>query len=374
MFECIINLRHELHRLAELSGQEVKTAGCLYEFLRQQKPDQLQTGIAGNGLVASFEGPDAGPSVLLRADLDALPIDETIALPHQSHTKAVAHKCGHDGHMAILCGVARELAINRLTRGRVVLLFQPAEEKGWGAARVLADPAFARLNFDWVFALHNLPGYPLGQVVVREGVFATPSIGLELILSGTSAHAAEPDRGRSPVLAAAELIQRLSALPKTELPPHTTAQITITHVRVGERDFGTTPGLGCVFATLRASDESTLKTLTVKAEHIAHDIAAVRGIECRIKQREPFPATMNSSEAIRRVRHAAKGAGLSVQQLHHPFGWSEDFGHFTTLFRGALIGLGAGENVPALHHPSYDFPDELLAPAISLWLELIQLR
>ncbi|MFO7608685.1 MAG: M20/M25/M40 family metallo-hydrolase [Candidatus Krumholzibacteriia bacterium] len=176
----LVALRHRLHALAELSGAEAATAAAVADLLRACAPADLLTGLGGHGVAAVFAAPAGapGPTVVLRAELDALPIPETLDLDHASLTAGCAHKCGHDGHTAILLGVARELAATPPAGGRVVLLFQPAEETGQGAARVAADPRFLDLSPDWLFALHNLPGYPAGKVLVRAGAFCAGSAGL----------------------------------------------------------------------------------------------------------------------------------------------------------------------------------------------------
>ncbi len=216
----LAGLRRRLHVLAERSGSEAATAAFVADRLAPARPTALLTGLGGHGVAAVFAAPGgaAGPTVVLRAELDALPIAESIELPHASRTPGCAHKCGHDGHMAVLLGVARDLAARPPARGRVVLLFQPAEETGEGAARVAADPRFRALAPDWLFALHNLPGYPEGRVLVRSGAFCAGSAGLTVTLAGATSHAAYPEQGRSPDKAMAELVLGLS-LPAHPLRP-----------------------------------------------------------------------------------------------------------------------------------------------------------
>ncbi|MBN1423770.1 amidohydrolase [Candidatus Fermentibacteria bacterium] len=359
-------MRHRLHQAAELSRGEVTTAGLIEEFLRVARPDGLLTRIGGYGVLAVYEGTASGPTVLLRCELDALPIAEQSSCPHPSATPGVSHKCGHDGHMAILCGVAQELAWRRRANGRVVLLFQPAEETGEGASMVLDDARFAGFHPDWVFALHNLPGYPLGEVLLRSGPFASGSRGIAIHLTGATAHAAEPERGQSPALAVGAVIAALSSLPQDRIPLHEAAKVTVIHVRVGEVAFGTTPGEGVVMATMRAHTDRVLDELEAHCRRLGSEIGRAHGLTARIEIREPFPATVNSPDAVKLLRSVADAVGLKNRFLDHPFAWSEDFGHFTSHYRGALFGLGAGAEHPALHHPFYEFPDTLLTPGIRL--------
>lgn len=369
--ESLRALRQRLHTLAEPSGAEERTAALVAEILGQHSPEALHEDLGGKGVLAWWDGPQQGPTVLLRAELDALPIPETLRLDHASLTRGIAHKCGHDGHMAILLGVAAGLGKARPARGRVVLLFQPAEETGQGGARIVASPVLERLSPHWVFALHNLPQSPAGQVVVREGLFASASCGLSVKLTGLTAHAAEPERGRSPALALAQLIAGTSALPQDSAALHEPVKATVVHARLGEPALGTTPGEAVAIVTLRAPSTRLLEALKDQASSRARGIAAAYGLDCSIAEMEPFPATCNHPEATGQVRSAAASIGLEVREASRPFPWSEDFGHFTDRYRGALFGLGAGTDHPSLHHPDYDFPDALLDTGVALFEALL---
>ena len=169
--------RRTLHRMPELSGKEANTAREVAAFLSTTKPDRIVTELGGYGVAAIYEGSEPGPSVMLRAELDALPIEELSPIPHRSAIAGTAHLCGHDGHMATLAAVARGLGRQPPRKGRAILLFQPAEEDGSGAAAVLADPRFADITPDFAFALHNMPGIPFGRALLAEGpVIAPPAV------------------------------------------------------------------------------------------------------------------------------------------------------------------------------------------------------
>jgi metal-dependent amidase/aminoacylase/carboxypeptidase family protein len=247
-----------------------------------------------------------------------------------------------------------------------VLLFQPAEETGEGAARVLADPAFARLAPDWAFAIHNLPGFPAGRVLVREGCFAAGSAGLVVRLRGRTSHAAHPELGRSPAAATARLALDLEGLSRPEDPTGPVALCTVIHVRVGGPAFGTTPGDAEVMATVRSDDAGTLSALRTRCEELARAHASSSALELQLEWREVFPPTVNHTDAVARVTAAARTVGLDVDIVSRPFRWSEDFGHVTGRCRGALVGLGAGKDHPPLHAPDYDFPDALLDSGVAL--------
>lgn len=371
--DSLETLRHELHRNPELAGQEQATAARMADWLAARGPTRIVTGLGGHGLAGVWTAKRPGPRVLLRAELDGLPIPDAIDAPHASASPGRGHKCGHDGHMAILAGVATRLKIEPPECGEVVLLFQPAEETGQGARWVLDDPVFAELTPDWCFSLHNLPGFEAGRVVVRRATFAAASRGLAVELSGASSHAAEPERGRSPALAVASLIQAFSAAGQfhTSLPE--AAKATVIHAAVGEPAFGTSPGQGRVLVTLRSYEQEVVERLEARCRELAERTAAAYDLKVAISQVEPFPATLNDDRAVDLVERAADAQGLSIARPDHPFPWSEDFGHFTAAGPGALFGLGAGQRHPALHNPDYDFPDALLQPGVRLFERIARL-
>jgi amidohydrolase len=364
--------RRSLHKIAERSGKEERTAASLISFLSRHQPDDLVTHIGGHSLAAIFKGKSSANPVLLRADLDALPIPETIQIAHGSATQNVSHKCGHDGHMAMLAGVAPWLAQQQDRPTDVVLLFQGAEETGHGAMQVLKHPRINQINPRFVFAIHNLPGFPLGQVFWRKGVFASASTGLVIDLQGRTSHAAQPHLGNNPSGAMAEIILGLSGIPQHHTALGEAAKVTIVHAVLGEIAFGTSPGTATVAATLRTYSSETMKRLSESCVNFAKNTAQTHGLACTTKWVEPFPVTENHDEAIQLIVRAANGMGIPTHELEQPFPWSEDFGHFTHRFPGALFGLGAGEDCPALHDGDYDFPDTLISIGTGMWISLIE--
>ena len=372
MTDELIKLRHLLHSQPELSGTESNTSQTIRNFLKSYPADELITELGGHGIAVVYYGSEAGSRILIRCELDALPIHETTKLPHKSNARGVSHKCGHDGHISIVAGLAKFLYENRPVKGSVILLFQPSEETGEGAERVLHDRKFEKLNPDFVFALHNLPSFDLGTVILSDTRFASASCGLAVYLKGATSHAAQPEAGRSPALAVAQLIQTLSSLPQFYTSLHETAQVTIIHVKVGEEAFGTSPGEGVVMATLRSHSQNTMDMMINKARELSRKIAEVYDLDVSTELIQPFPATVNDPQATAFIRTAAHELGMPIQELEEPFPWSEDFGSFTALYRGALFGLGAGIKQPALHHPDYDFPDQLIERGLNLFKRIIQ--
>jgi amidohydrolase len=273
--------------------------------------------------------------------------------------------------MAIVAGLALQLQQNRPASGSVVLLFQPSEETGEGARRVLDDPQFEQIVPDHVFALHNLPGFPLGQVIVRDGVFASASTGFKASLTGHTSHAAEPEAGNSPAIAIAELIHGISSLPQFRTSLHEAAQATVIHARLGKAAFGTSPGEGEVMATLRSHTADVMDRLSAEAGSLAEGIAGAHGLKVATSCTEVFPSTVNNADSVAVVSAVANELGFDVRHQEIPFAWSEDFGHFTSQYKGALFGLGSGEDHPVLHHPDYDFPDDLIEPGVELFMGII---
>ena len=338
------------------------------DFLARHGANRVEPELGGHGVVAHF-GDSPGPSLLFRAELDALPIEESLAIEHASAHPGVSHKCGHDGHMTIACGLGLLLARHPPTRGRMTLLFQPAEETGTGAAAVLADP---RWNDEWGsdgrYAFHNLPGHALGEVSVRAGPMNFASVGLRVELLGKTSHAAEPEHAISPRAAVAKLLHELPELGAGR----DDRLLTVVHARIGHLAFGVTPGEAELGVTLRAETDAALAELRSRVERAVHEASEREGLACQIELHDPFPATINTPDAVERVRVASTAAGLSCPPLPRPMRWSEDFGAFLHTAPGALIGLGSGLQQPALHRPEYDFPDLLLEPGLRLAWNLMQ--
>ncbi|RDV14027.1 amidohydrolase [Pontibacter diazotrophicus] len=366
--DALIQLRHDLHQHPEVSGQEKQTAERIVQYLQQYNPDQLLTGLGGTGVAAVFNGKNPeGPVVLFRAELDALPIAETNELAYTSKQKGVGHQCGHDGHMTILTALGSLLHQHKPARGKVILLYQPAEETGAGAWDLLQEEAFLALQPDYVFALHNLPGVPMHQVVVRQEVFAAASTGMVVELQGKSSHAAEPEKGLNPGQAMAEIVLNFNQIIQQKAQFEDLTLLTVIHARLGEVAFGTNPGFATVMATLRSYQPADLKKLKTLTQGAVARMAEKHGVSYKLHFVEEFPATVNYPEAVQLVQKAADYLNLEVKEAEHPFRWSEDFGHFTQKYKGAMFGLGSGEAQPQLHHSDYDFPDELIPTGAAMF-------
>ena len=362
----IVALRHELHAHPELSGHEQVTAARITEFLTALEPDALITAVGGTGVIATFAGAEPGPQLLFRCELDALPITEVGVAGHDSRVPGVSHKCGHDGHMAILCGLAMELARSRPTRGSVHLLFQPAEETGTGAAAVLADPVFDTIRPDMAVAIHNMPGFPLHTVVLKTGA-VTPAVrGMVIRLHGRTSHASEPEKGENPSLAVADLLRECAVMCVYDAEAEDFALVTPVHVRIGTVAYGVSAGDAEVHLTLRTHTNDALAALHAEVLEVAAGLATRDGLVLASETVEDFYAVDNDVELAEAVASAAAAAGLHVVRPEVGIRAGEDFGLYSQRFPCCLVILGAGEDHPPLHSPEYDFPDELLATGVRL--------
>lgn len=358
----LTDFRRALHRFPEVSGEEERTAATIRAALGPLHPDQIVTGLGGHGLAAVFNGQAPGETVLFRAELDALPIEELGSPPHRSTIPGKGHMCGHDGHMTILLALGRLIARRRPARGRVILMFQPAEENGAGAAAVLADPRFAALTPDWAFALHNMPGLPLGHATLRAGTMMCASQGLRIHLTGKTAHASMPETGTSPVHAVARLIPALLALGPGGVLDERFRMVTITHARMGEPAFGISPGYAELWVKLRTREDGPMAALYDEAAALVRAEAARDGLAVDLATQDAFSATVNDAAAIARLTAALEALNIPHDDRNLPLRGSEDFGRFGEAgARMAMMFLGSGERHAQLHNPDFDFPDDLIA-------------
>ena len=367
----LTEIRHTLHRLAEPSGCEARTQQFLLDTLRTLQPAEIRTFDNSRNFLAVFDTSHDGPSTLFRGDFDAVRVDETIDVPYASETAGVAHKCGHDGHATILLGLAEQLHLHPLEKGRTLLFFQAAEETGDGAAQLLQTGVLDEYRPDRVFALHNIPGAPLGTVICKTGSFTCSVVSCDIELHGRTSHAAEPLKALSPYPAAKAITDELLALNQYDMERDDFCLLTLVEFRVGEPAYGVTAGHGVLRFTLRAKDDKLLQQTKVRLDEIVKRVAgATPGLTTAIGWKEYFAASSNAAEAVDRIRAAALACRLPYQEKPQPFSWGEDFGLLTQRYDGALFGLGSGENQPPLHHQHFDFPDELVPIGVKLFYEI----
>ena len=369
--DTLTALRRDLHRHPDLSGDEGATVARLLQLLEPMAPSQIVHGLGGHGLAVVYDSGRAGPTILLRAELDALPIQEQNNFAHRSARDGVAHLCGHDGHMAVLVGMAQHLHQTPPPRGRVILLFQPAEETGAGARAVLADPRFAELRPDWAFAFHNMPGLARGAFAVAAGPASCASVGIKVSLDGVEAHAAFPETGRTPAPALAALLDWLA--PLAIVPPMGPGfeLATLCHMTLGTPAFGFAPARAEAWITLRTLTDDGLQLLERRLSDVVQSLERQYGLHFTLTRHDHFQATINDPRAGDVIAKAAQAAGTPRAEFDFPMRPSEDFGAFSTQTRTGLFFLGAGTDCAPLHNPMYDFPDHLIPAACSVFQAIL---
>lgn len=354
-----IEIRNELHAHPGISGAEQYAHALIVSELQPLHPTQLYANVGGYGVMAYFDK-GAVATVALRADIDALPI---------------GHRCGHDGHTAIMLQVADWVAHADL-KYNVLLVFQPEEETGLGAAKMVQSGLMQRHGVRAVFGLHNLPGFPLGTVVLSRGTFAAASTGVIYSLQGRPTHASTPELGLNPGHAVALIIDHMAALSRKGDDLNDFRQSTLICCRIGQEAFGTSAGDAQVMFTLRAYTNEAMKLLLQEADNLVAEICKQEGIAFTRALREPFRATENTPQLVdqlyRIFLEKQDAEGSDVRLLQTPFRWSEDFADYLQVFPGAFFGIGSGEQQPELHHPDYDFPDALIAPAASCFETILK--
>lgn len=369
MNQEIIKLRHEIHKHPEVSNDEYDTSERIINFIRKYNPDEI-IKLGETGLAFAFNGKEKGKTVVFRSELDALPIKEKLGLEYKSIHDGIAHACGHDGHMAILTGLAHEISENRPINGRVILLFQPAEEVEQGARDVVENPKFINLKPDYLFALHNVPGFEKHKIILKKGSFASASKGMTIKLTGKTSHAAEPQDGISPANAISQIIKKLHDIRDNKALFKDFILLTIIHIQLGEISFGTSPGYAELRVTLRAFENKDMEVLTDECEKIISEISKAEKLKCDISYGEIFPATVNKEECVQIVEQSAKQIDLNIEYIENPFKWSEDFGYFTEKYDACYFGLGSGKEQPQLHNPDFDFPDDIIETGIKMFYQI----
>ena len=346
-------IRKRLHEHPQTAGGEQFAHDTIVSHLQGLHPDKVYTHVGGYGVVAVWGNDPQAPTVAFRADTDALPI---------------GHRCGHDGHTTVLLRLAELIDSRTSRRGNILLLWQPAEETGTGSRAVIESGILQQYNIRAFYGFHNLPGYPLGTVVLCPGTFAAASTGVVYSLEGRETHASTPELGVNPGIAVAEIINKFSGLSRQG---EEFRQSTLICVRVGEPAFGTSAGHAEVMFTLRAFTNAGMERLLSDANRTVDEVAARHGLTVGRSLVEPFRATENHAVQVEAIKKAAGDLSLCVVERAEPMRWSEDFAEYLLLWPGAMFGIGSGEAQPELHHPAYNFPDELVEPAARLLSNLM---
>lgn len=365
-------IRQTLHQHPEVSNHERETSKFIRQHLDEIGGLHEIVNFDGYGFAAIYRGKNDGPRIVVRCELDALPIQEVNTFSHKSKVDGVSHKCGHDGHMSILLGLAQRVASQSIEKGEVVLLFQAAEETGDGAVEALNSSAFDRIKPDYIYALHNIPGRPMHEIMVREAAF-TPSVkSLIFYYKGKTSHAAEPEKGINPAVVMSKTISICEELTLNDPEHEAFFLITPVHMTMGETAYGISAGYGEVHLTIRAWDE---ELLVKKSESLIAQVEAMAkeaNIDLSHEWCYEFQANMNHPEAVDAIVKAANELDYPLRMMSEPFKFGEDFGIFTQHYKGAMFGLGAGEDTPALHNPDYDFPDDIRKTGVEVFYHILQ--
>lgn len=371
-FEELRDLRQLLHAHPEVSRMEIETAARMRNHLEENSPPDQFVSLAGAGFAAIYDGRKSGKTVLLRTELDALPIHEiNDNISYRSKFDNVGHMCGHDGHMTIIAGLANEYARCRPASGRVALLFQPDEETGTGARECCEHPNFQAIKPDYVFALHNFPKFKKHEILWRNGVFMSAVRCVAIKFTGKAAHSAMPETGVSPAIALAETTLASQKIQSEFDRPDQRALLVPVHHQMGVPSSGVSPGYGEIYFTLRSSENAVVEAMWDKLAEASQNIAHEHGLKFKFEVTESFSATNNDEKATEIIRKAARKNKFSTTELESPFRAGEDFGEITARYKGAIFGLGAGIDCPELHNPEYDFPDEIIPTGVAMFKEIV---
>jgi hippurate hydrolase len=362
-----------MHQNPELGFDLPRTTQFVAERLAEFGCDEVVRGVGQCGIVGVIRGRlGDGPTIGLRADMDALPIVEEGDLPHVSGTRGTMHACGHDGHTAMLLGAAKYLAETRNFAGTVALIFQPAEEIGQGALAMLADGMLERFGISQVYGMHNMPGLPAGSFGIREGAMMAAVAKFTIRIKGRGGHAARPQTTIDPIVAGAQIIEALQTIVARGTDPVSSLVVTITRVIAGTA-YNIIPERIEIWGTTRALEMEDARRAERRVREICAGFAAASGAEIEIDYIQGHPVTANTPDeaalAAGVAREVAGRAGIDEQAK--PVLAGEDFSHMLTARPGAFIFIGNGDTA-GLHHPAYDFDDEAIPAGVSYWVRLTE--
>ncbi|AVO39520.1 M20 aminoacylase family protein [Pukyongiella litopenaei] len=364
--------RQQLHRMPELEFDLPRTAGFVADRLREFGVDELHEGIAQTGLVAIVEGRGPGPVIGLRADMDALPITEETGVGYVSENVGKMHACGHDGHTTMLLGAARYLAETRNFAGKVALIFQPAEENGAGGNVMVEEGIMDRFGIDQVYALHNAPGVEAGAFYTTPGPIMAAVDTFEVHIQGVGGHGAMPHETRDPVIAACGMAQAIQTIVSRNHYALDDLVVSVTQIHAGTVD-NVIPDTAYINGTIRTFDPRVQQMVMRRLQEIVDGQAASYGVGARLDYVVGYPATVNDPDrAGFAAAVAAEVAGESrvVADAGREMG-AEDFSYMLRARPGAYLFIGQGDTA-GLHHPKYDFNDEIAPVGASFFARLVE--
>jgi hippurate hydrolase len=373
--EEMIAWRQDIHRNPETAFEEHRTAA----FVAQQLEGfglEVRRGLAGTGVVATLRAGGGARAIALRADLDALHIQEKNALPYTSCVPGKMHACGHDGHTAMLLGAAKYLAETRKFDGVVHFVFQPAEENEGGGRVMVEQGLFDQFPCEAIYGMHNWPGMPVGQFAIRPGPMMASYDVFEIVVEGRGSHGAMPHQSIDPVVAAAQIVLGLQTIVSRNVKPIDAAVVSVTQIHGGDT-WNVIPESVVLRGTTRCFRRDVRDQMERRIGEIAAGIASAMGATATLRYERRYPALMNQDEAVRRAAAAARdivGDPAKVEMEIEPVMGSEDFAFMLERKPGAyiMIGNGGGEGGRMLHNARYDFNDAILPIGASYWARLVE--
>jgi amidohydrolase len=367
--------RRDIHQHPELLYDVHRTAAFVADRLREFGCDEVVTGLGKTGVVGVIKGRksvNGGLKVIgLRADMDALPIEEETNLPYASKTPGKMHACGHDGHTAMLLGAARYLAETRNFAGQAVVIFQPAEEGGGGAAAMIKDGLMDRFGIEQVYGMHNGPGIPVGQFAIRTGPIMAATDSIDIKIEGLGGHAARPHKCIDSVLVGAQLIGGLQSIVSRTVDPLDSAVISICEFHAGNAR-NVIPQTAELRGTVRTLTEEVRALVEKRVREVVAGVAQMTGARIDLVYERGYPVTVNhaaQTEVARRVAKEVGGDGAVAET--DPMMGAEDFAYMLEARPGAFIFCGNG-NTAGLHHPAYNFNDDAIVYGTSYWIRLVE--
>ncbi len=373
MQDEIAEWRRRLHQQPELGFDVFRTAEFVAEKLREFGVDEIATGIGRTGVVGLIRGRKGERGTVgLRADMDALPIQEITGKPWQSQNPGKMHACGHDGHTAMLLGAAKYLAETRNFAGSVAVIFQPAEEGGGGGNEMVKDGMMERFGIERVFGMHNMPGLPVGAFALRPGPIMAATAEFTIKVKGRGGHAAMPHATIDPIVIGSQLVGAFQAIVSRSADPVEALVVTVTKFHAGDA-YNVIPETAEIAGTVRTLRKEMGALAQKRMREICAGIAAANNAEIVVHYDANYPVTVNDPEAAAFAGDvAALVAGeANVMRAAPPVMGGEDFSYMLEARPGAFIFVGNGDSA-SLHHPAYDFNDEVLAHGVSYWVRLAE--
>ncbi|MGI9369799.1 MAG: M20 aminoacylase family protein [Ruegeria sp.] len=371
----ITKWRRHLHARPELLYDVHETAAFVVERLKEFGVDEVTPGIGKTGVVAVIRGraDTTGKVIGLRADMDALPIEEATALEYASTVPGKMHACGHDGHTSMLLGAAQYLAETRNFDGTAVLIFQPAEEGGAGGLAMCQDGLMERWGIQEVYGIHNIPGMAVGEFAIRPGALLASSDEFEIVVTGKGGHAASPHEAIDTTLVASHIVVALQSVVSRTVDPVKRVVLTVSTLETDSVASNVIAQTVRLQGTVRSLDPEYRRISEERVRRIAEDVASAFGAKAQVTWTPGYPVTVNSEAE---TGYAAEAAGVvtgKVDDRTNPIMPSEDFAYMLEERPGAYIFIGNGDSAE-LHHPEYDFNDEIIPMGCSWFAEMVERR